>query len=307
MTTNYLDDLIVFVRVVELKTFAAAAENYGMPPSAVSKQITRLEKNIGARLLNRTTHGLSLTEIGRAIYTHACNILQESKSIDSLIGGFQNEPSGLLRVTSPVAFGNAHVLPFIPEFQERHPKVLISLELNNQYVDVAENGVDLVLRIAHDLKQNLMARRLAQIRYALCASPAYLDTHGTPLALDELRQHKCLIYGRFRTHDTWYFLDGKQAKHDIKVTGSVVVNSTESLRLLALARQGITLLPLFSIADDIRSGKLKMVLPEFAPQGPFGDMLYAAYLPNPFLSPKVRAFIDFLVEKIGDTPYWDRP
>lgn len=307
MVKNYLDDLVVFVRVVELKTFASVAENLGVPPSIVSKQIARLEKNIGARLLNRTTHGVSPTEVGEAVYGRACNILAESKAIDSLICGFQSEPRGVLRVTSPVAFGNAHIVPFIPEFQKRHPKVCISLELINHYVDVAEEGVDLVIRIANDLKQNLMARPLAKIRYALCASPGYLKEHGTPAAPDDLAQHSCLIYGRRHAQDTWTFADAAGEKTRVKVAGRLVVNSTESLRTLALQGQGIALLPMFSVGDDIRNGDLRIILPALIPQGQFGGTLYAAYLPNPFLSPKVRAFIDFLLEKYGRDPYWNVP
>lgn len=307
MVTNYLDDLIVFVRVVELKAFAAVAENLGLPPSVISKQITRLEKNVGARLLNRTTHGVSLTEIGRAIYEHACNILLESKAIDGLISGFQRVPSGLLRVASPVAFGIEHIVPCIAEFQKRNPKVLLSLELSNQYIDLAEDGVDLVIRIADALSQNLRARPLAKIRYILCASPAYLNLHGTPDTLEDLQQQKCLIYGRHRVHDIWHFIDETQTKISVKVVGGIVVNSTEALRTLVLQDQGIALLPSFSVGKDIKKGNLRVILPQVVPQGQFGNMLYAAYLPNPFLSPKVRVFIDFLVERFGNEPYWDDP
>ena len=305
MVTNSLDDLIVFVRVVELKTFAAVAENLGLPPSVISKQITRLEKNVGARLLNRTTHGVSPTEIGRAIYAHGYNIFLESKAIDGLVSDFQSEPLGLLRVTSPVAFGNAHIVPLIAEFQKRNPKVLLSLELNNQYIDVAEDGVDLVLRITNDLKQNLMARPLAKIRYVLCASPNYLNAHRALDTPEDLRKHKCLIYGRCRAHDMWHFIDEAGTKISVKVMGGIVANSTEALRTLALQDQGIALLPLFSVGEDIKKGNLRAMLPTVIPQGQFGNMLYAAYLPNPFLPPKVRVFIDFLVERFGDEPYWD--
>lgn len=306
MVTNYLDDLIVFVRVVELKTFSAVAENLGVLSSVISKQIARLEKNVGARLLNRTTHGVSPTEIGRAIYDRGCNILLESKAIDGLVNDFQREPSGLLRVTSPVAFGNAHIVPFIAEFQKRNPKVLLSLDLNNEYVDVAEDGVDLVIRIANDLKQNLMVRPLAKVRYVLCASSGYLNAHGMPDTLEDLHSHKCLIYGRCRAHDMWHFIDEAGTKTSMKVVGEIVVNSTEALKILTLQGQGIALLPSYIVGEDIKKGNLRTILPKMVPQGRFGNMLYAAYLPNPFLSPKVRVFIDFLVERFGNEPYWDR-
>lgn len=164
MVTNSLDDLRVFVRVVELRSFAAVAEILGMPGSAVSKQIKRLEKKIGARLLNRTTHGVSPTEVGRAIFDHAYNILTEAKAINGVVSGFQSEPFGLLHVAAPVAFANDHIIPLIPEFQQRYPDARLSLDLSNQYADVAENGIDLVIRIANDLKPNLMARPLAAVR-----------------------------------------------------------------------------------------------------------------------------------------------
>ncbi len=218
---------------------------------------------------------------------------------------FQSEPLGLLRVTSPVAFGNAHIVPLIAEFQKRNPKVLLSLELNNQYIDVAEDGVDLVLRITNDLKQNLMARPLAKIRYVLCASPNYLNAHRALDTPEDLRKHKCLIYGRCRAHDMWHFIDEAGTKISVKVMGGIVANSTEALRTLALQDQGIALLPLFSVGEDIKKGNLRAMLPTVIPQGQFGNMLYAAYLPNPFLPPKVRVFIDFLVERFGDEPYWD--
>ncbi|WP_194722423.1 LysR family transcriptional regulator [Noviherbaspirillum malthae] len=299
MATNSLDDLMVFVRVVELRSFAAVGESLGMPGSAISKQIKRLEKNIGARLLNRTTHGVSPTEVGRAIFDHAYNILLEAKSIDGVVSGFQNEPLGLLHVAAPVAFGNDHIVPLLPEFQLRYPDVRISLDLSNQYVDVAENGIDLVIRIANDLKPNLMARPLAAVRYLLCASPAYLGANGKPRSPADLQQHRCLIYGRLRTQDTWHFTDAAGDRLSVRVSGPVVVNSTQSLRQLALQDQGIALLPSFSVAADLNEGRLLQVLPEVEAQGQFGDTLYAAYLPNPFLSPKVRVFIDYLVEKFA--------
>ncbi|WP_192804865.1 LysR family transcriptional regulator [Noviherbaspirillum aerium] len=297
--TNSLDDLMVFVRVVELRSFTAVGETLGIPGSAISKQIKRLEKNVGARLLNRTTHGVSPTEVGRAIFDHAYNIMMESKAIDSLVSGFKNEPVGLLHVAAPVAFGNDHIIPLIPEFQRRYPEVRISLDLSNQYVDVAENGIDLVIRIANDLKPNLMARPLASVRYVPCASPAYLARNGVPQSPADLQQHQCLIYGRLRTQDTWHFIDTAGDRTGIRVSGPVVVNSTQSLRLLALQDQGITLLPSFSVAADLNEGRLRRVLPAVEFQGQFGDTLYAAYLPNPFLSPKVRVFIDYLVEKFA--------
>lgn len=300
MVTNSLDDLMVFVRVVELRSFAAVAETLGMPGSAVSKQIKRLEKKIGARLLNRTTHGVSPTEVGRAIFDHAYNILTEAKAIDGVVSGFQSEPFGLLHVAAPVAFANDHIIPLIPEFQQRYPDVRLSLDLSNQYADVAENGIDLVIRIANDLKPNLMARPLAAVRYLLCASPAYLARNGLPRCPAELQQHRCLIYGRARTHDTWHFIDAGGDRVSVRVSGSVVVNSTQSLRLLALQDQGIALLPSFSVSDDLSAGRLLQVLPEMDAQGQFGNTLYAAYLPNPFLSLKVRVFIDYLVEKFGN-------
>ena len=300
----YLDDLAVFAKVVERKSFSAAAREFETTKSAISKQVGRLERQLGAKLLNRSTRRLSLTEIGALVHEHSTRIGEEVQQIESLVAGLQSKPKGILRLTTSVAFGNLHLVGWLPEFTKRHPEVEVQVHLNDRSVDLVEEGFDVAVRLTSAPPEHAVARRLAPIRYAVCASPAYLRKAGTPKTLEALGAFNCLRFDQSDSASHWRFVKaGAQLK--VKVTGNLTANTSEALRVAALEGGGLAVLPTYAVSDDLHSGKLRRVLTSYEVLGNFGDAIYAVYLPNRFLAPKVRAFVDFLIEKLGDEPYWE--
>jgi DNA-binding transcriptional LysR family regulator len=301
-STKYIAELLIFVKVVESKSFSKAAITLGMSKASVSKQISRLELGLRTKLINRTTRSMSLTETGLAVYEHSVRMAEVINDVDQVVSGLQSEPRGTLKISSSVAFGNMHLINLIPEFLKIYPKIKVELGLNDRYVDIAEEGFDLCVRLAKNPGDNLVARKISKINYVLCASKEYLSNNATPCSPLDLRNHNCITLGYMQPQKTWEFNNNVK----IPISGNLVVNSSESLRTAAIEGLGIALLASFAVGADIKSGTLQQILPNDEVTGPFGDYIYAVYLPNRFLSPKVRVFIDFLVEKYAPTAPWDQ-
>lgn len=297
-----LAGMAIFARVVEERSFSAAARRLGLSKSMVSKEVTRLEQALGARLLNRTTRKLSLTEIGAAFYEPCARILQEAQEAELLVGRLHAEPRGVLRLTAPVAFGTLHVAPALPEFLAQYPDVRIDLTIGDRQVDLADEGLDLAIRIARALPDNLVARRLAPINRVVCAAPAYFERHGMPRRPQDLARHNCLVYTHANPDSQWRFRSGK-GEDVVPVKGNLTLNDDEALWQATLGGLGIALLPTFIVGKDLQAGRLQAVLTEHVPTE---RNLHALYLPNRHLSTKVRVFIDFLVARFSPEPYWDR-
>lgn len=303
-----LAGMAIFARVAEAKSFSAAARRLGVSKSAVSKQVAQLERSLKARLLNRTTRRLSLTEVGAAFYEHCARMLAEAEAAELAVSRLYAEPRGVLRVTSPAAFGHLHVAPAIPDFIARHPDVSVQIVMNDRTVDLAEEGFDVAVRLTRDKAPNVVARTLAPVRWAVCAAPAYLKKHGVPRAPRDLARHNCLFYSFLEASSEWRFSqagDGAGVE-TVQVAGNFTVNNSEALRQAVLKGLGIALLPTFSVGADLRAKRLRPVLADYRAQGTLGDEIYAMYLPTRYLSPKVRAFVDFLAARFGPEPYWDR-
>lgn len=299
-----LAEMAVFAKVVEAKGFSAAARSLGISKSAVSKQVTKLEQALGARLLNRTTRHLSLTEIGAAVYEHCARIVAESEETFLAAGRLSLEPAGSIKLSTSVAFGKLHIAPAIAEFLRKYPKISVQLVLTDHLVDLAEEGFDLVIRLTDKPGPNLVVRKIAPLHYAVCGSPAYFKQAGLPRTPQDLTQHNCLFYAYQSFQDRWSF-KGPDGPIAIRIRGNFQVNSSEAIREALLAGMGVGLVPTFTAGQDLKSGALQAVLPEYRPLGGFGSSIYAAYLPNRNLAPKVRALVDFLVERFGPKPYWD--
>lgn len=302
---EHLPYLVTFARVVQSGSFVAGAERLSLSPSVASKHISKLEKKLGARLLNRSTRKLSLTEAGTAYYEHAARILEELDQSEHAVQRLQAEPSGRLKVSVLNSFCDAVLSAWMPEYLQRYPKVQPELMCSERMVDLTEEGYDLALRVTRTPPPNVVARKLAQVQFQVCASPAYLERHGSPSSPDELIRHRCLGYPATLTPDgAWRFVH--QGREIVAPIRSVCeVSSVATLRRLALAGEGLALLPTYSMGDELRSGQLCLPMPQF--RGFTETILYAVYLPNRFGSPKLRSFVDFLVEKIGDVPPWDLP
>ena len=301
-----LTGMAVFAKVAEARSFSGAARRLGISKSAASKQVAQLERYLKARLINRTTRRLSLTEVGAAFYEHCARMLAEAEAAELAVSRLYAEPRGTLRITSPAAFGHLHIAPAIPDFIARHPDVTVQIVMNDRAVDLAEEGFDVAVRMTRDQAPNVVARTLAPVRWAVCASPDYLKRHGMPRAPQELARHNCLFYSFMETASEWRFTSGAEVAA-VEVRGNFTVNNSEALRQAVLRGLGIAMLPTFTVGQDLREKRLRPLLPGYRAHGTFGTEVCAVYLPNRYLSPKVRAFVDFFVERFGPEPYWDNP
>jgi DNA-binding transcriptional LysR family regulator len=296
-----IDAMRAFVTVVSEGAFTRAAERLDISPQLVSKYVSQLEQHLGVRLLNRTTRRIHLTEAGTSYHQRAQQILHDIDDMESQIGDLQTEARGLLRISAPVSFAIRHMAPLLREFQKAHPGVGIDLQLNDRKVDVVEEGFDVVLRIGHLKSSSLIAKRIAPIRMAVCASPAYLKQNGTPQHLEDLQGHRYLRYSYIELDNSqplhrWLQNNGQNDSNGMTSNnGDVLVES-------AIAGAGIALQPTFISGPAIKEGKLQVILQEYEPE-PMG--LYAVYAHRQLLASKVRSFVDFIDGYFGDPPYWD--
>lgn len=296
-----LNQLAIYARVVEAGSFAEAARRLGTSRSVVSKAVAKLEKALDARLFNRTTRHLSLTEIGQVVAAHAGRVLEELDQLEQVIGSFNDEPRGILRVSASVAFGTLHVAPALADFLTAHPDLKMELTITDRLIDLAEDGYDMAIRVTAEPPLPLVARKLAPVRRRVCGTPAYFAKHGLPLTPADLVRHNCLDYTRSGEQGLWRF-NGPHGEIDVPVSGSLHVDDDEALSQAVLGGLGVALLPTFIVGEALQAGKLQAVLSEYIP---IERYVYALYLPTRHLPAKVRAFIDFLIARIGPDPYWD--
>jgi DNA-binding transcriptional LysR family regulator len=273
-----------------------------MSKSLVSKHVTQLEKSLGARLLNRTTRALSLTEAGAAFYAHCARIVEEMEEAKLAVSRLHSEPRGLLRISSSVAFGRLHIAPALAEFLQTYPEIKIDMVTTDRIVDLAEEGFDVVVRVVSEPAPNLVARTLAPVHRKMCATPEYFARHGLPRTPADLEHHNCLVYTYFTPHGPWR-LRGPDGDIAVRAPGNLRLNDDDVLAEAVLRGVGIALLPTFIVGKDIQGGRLQSVLSEYIP---IERHIYAVYLPTRHLSAKVRCFIDFLLQRFGPEPYWDR-
>lgn len=297
-----LNDMLLFARVVEARGFSEAARRMRSSKSRVSKAVARLEQSLGARLLNRSTRGLSTTEIGAAFYEHCARIAEEAAQAAELASRLQSEPRGTLRISAPVAFGRLHVAPALAEYLVRHAGLSVDLTVTDRLVDLVEEGHDVAIRIAREPSLHLVARELAPVRRVICATPAYFRHHGVPATPHELQAHNCLHRTPFGAQAEWR-LHGPQGEAAVRIKGSLRIDDDDTLAQAALSGLGIALLPTFIIGGDLQAGRLQAVLGDYVP---LERRVYAVHLPNRHLPAKVRAFVELLRERFGPVPYWDR-
>lgn len=290
-------DMALFARVVESRGFTAAARQLGMAKSAVSKRIDRLERGLGVRLLQRTTRALSVTEAGQAVYERAAQALALAEEARSRVADLAAAPRGTLRVTASVAFGKLCLVPLLADFLAACPEIRLQLVLLDRPVDLAEEGFDLAVRLTASPPEQAVAKALMPIDYVVCATPAYLAGRELTTPRD-LAGVNCLYYGLGDFGREWTFEQAGQ-RIGVKVAGPVVVNSSEAVRDLVLAGLGVGLVARYAVAEEIRLGKLQVLLADWRAIGPFGETAYAVWLPQPCLPPKVRVFVDFLAERLS--------
>ena len=291
-----------FVRVAETQSFSEGARRLGKSKSLISRQIAALEGELGVRLFQRTTRSITLTEAGRGFFERSVRILADVEEATLSVSRLQAAPRGCLRINAPMSFGFLHLAPALPEFLRRYPEIQVDMVMNDRVVDLIDEGFDVAVRIGRLTESSLIARRLAPVRIVVCASPAYLDRHGTPRTPDDLAQHQCLINSTIVPSNEWRFIRPGGKPWPLTVDGPLRANNGDALKAAVLAGLGLTMLPSFIVGEALRLGQLVAVLADFIPQD---VALNAVYPHSRLLSPKVRAFVDFMAHHFGPDPYWD--
>jgi DNA-binding transcriptional LysR family regulator len=290
-----------FAKVVELGSFAAAADRLAASTSAVSRQVAELEAHLEVRLLNRTTRRLSLTEAGQAFYERCVQLLADLEETEAAVRSEAVVPKGTLRITCGVTFGERHLAPAVAEFAGRHPQVAFDIDLSDRAVDLVEEGFDLAIRIGPVGQQALVARRIADTQLVCCAAPAYLASRPPLLTPDDLQQHACLAYTYAATASAWTFEARDGTRHTPRISFRHRANNGRMLAAMAVAGVGIALEPDFIVADEVRAGRLVRVLPDYQPPR---SPVSAVYPSRRHLSAKVRSFVDFLAERYAGAKAW---
>ncbi len=292
----------VFVEVVERGSFSAAAERLGVSGTAVSKSVAQLEAHLCARLLNRTTRRVSLTDAGRSYLERCRAILRDVEEAESAAAQVAVAPRGHLLVSAPSSFGAMYLGPALSDFLARFPGVTIDLSLSDRFVDVVQEGFDVAIRIAKLEDTSLVARLIAPCRRVCCATPAYLDSHGRPGSAAELAAHRCLLNSNSPRPGVWE-LDRAGKRESVEVSGPLSTDAGQVLHCAVLDGLGIALLPTFYVGPDLRAGRLEVVLPEYT----HPDIgIHALFASRRYLSAKTRSLVEFLVVRFAGVPVWDR-
>ncbi|MFT5760058.1 MAG: DNA-binding transcriptional LysR family regulator [Alteromonadaceae bacterium] len=276
-----------FVYVAENESFTQASKKLAISTAQVSRQVSALEKRLNIKLFYRTTRKVSLTEEGRVFYQHCRNVLDGLDTAERAITNLQSKPQGKIKLTVPVTYGEQYILPLVNDFIEVYPEVSVFAFLSNQQVNLIDEGYDLAIRLGKLSDSSMMAKKLGQRKNYVCASPAYLEKHGTPHTLSELEQHSCLL----GTLDYWHFRESGRIKN-IRVTGKLRYNSGIGLVDAALKGHGIVQLPDYYIKEHIANGTLVALLENYSEPD---EGIWALYPQNRNLSPKIRLLVDYLL------------
>ncbi|ALQ51950.1 LysR family transcriptional regulator [Nitrosomonas ureae] len=296
------ENMNAFVRVVETGSISGAADRMDVAKSVVSRRLKELEAHLGVELFHRTTRQMNLTDSGRAFYQQSVRILADILEAEHATSQFHGALKGNLKVAVPLSFGLMHLGPAISEFLQAHPEITFDLDFNDRQVDILTEGFDLAIRIASLPDSSLIARRLAPIQAIMCASPSYLARMGEPQSPEELIHHRCLAYNLISNFENWnlYNTDGQSIR--TKIAPHLKASNGEFLRDAAVAGSGIILMPTFIVYKEIERGALIPLLTQYT----FSQLsAYAIYPQTRHLSQRVRAFVDFLIQRFEGAPYWD--
>ncbi len=290
----------ILVRVVDSGSFSAAARHLGVAPSSVSRQINELEEDLGAILFARTTRKLNLTEAGQLYYERASSIINdvdEAKLALSQLGS----PSGILRVTVPSGMGRELVVSAVPAFLDEYPAIKIVLSMTDQMVDIVDAGIDVAIRVGRQQDSSFKARRIGESKRVVCASPEYLKKAGIPKTPADLEQHNCVTWRDHPGHNTWEFR-GPDGVSKVRVSGSFFAKSADALVAATVAGLGLSLLPDWNMGMELRQKQLCAVLKDYE-ASPAASPVYAVHAHQRHVPPKIRVFIDFLIEAFAKARY----
>ncbi|NVO16205.1 MAG: LysR family transcriptional regulator [Rhodoplanes sp.] len=294
----------VFARVAALGSLSAAGRALGMSQTMATKHLAALEARLGTKLLHRTTRRLTLTEAGRRYLESVERILAELEEADAAASIETVEVRGTLRLNVPFSFGIHEIAPLLPELSRRHPDLTVDLGLNDRFVDLIEEGWDMVVRIGRMQSSTMVARRLAPCRILVCAAPTYLASHGTPRTIADLGRHNCLDYTLAQSVGAGRWPFGRDGRHSVEVSGNLKANNGDALVVAAVAGQGIVYMPNFLVGREIRAGLLVPLTLDEEPVPMAG--VFAAYPADRRPPAKVRAMIDLLAELFSPVPPWER-
>ena len=296
-----LDEINAFIAVADARSFTQAARRLEVSSAQVSKLVARLENRLGARMLNRTTRDVSLTDTGRAFLERARVIIEDFQSLESSVRE-EDGPRGLLRISAPVTFGAAELTPALLAFAAAYPEVSLDVFSTDRMVNLVEDGFDVAVRIGQLVDSSLVARKLAAVRIVTCAGPDYLARTQTPQTPDDLASHEAIIDTNVADPAVWRFgVDGQP--RDVRVQGRLRFSGARACVAAACAGFGVARSPAFAAAEDLRSGRLKALLCDFEPEP---IHLHAVYPHARHLAPKVRAFVDFLARRYAGEPEWHK-
>ncbi|MBC9906357.1 LysR family transcriptional regulator [Achromobacter xylosoxidans] len=301
---DHLKHVLNFVRVADSGSFTAAAHRLDISTAAVSKSVSLLEAKLGVKLLNRTTRNLSLTDDGELLLQRCRHILLEVEAAEAEVTGASVSPRGKLRVHAPVGLGRKVIMPALLSLTARYPELSINADFSDRMPNLAEEGLDATIRIGVTTDSRVIAKTLSRLRYVTCASPAYLATHGAPATPDELERHNCLAYVQWQTgrYHEWDFQKGDE-RYTITPGGTLNVNHPEAILDAVVAGAGIARMASFIAESAVLDGRLKLVLTDWmAPGAP----VQLVYLPNRHLSPRIRAFVDAMVEALPPQLPWEQ-
>lgn len=288
-----LKEMAILVSVVDCGGFSAASRQLGITTSAVSRHVARLEKHMGARLLQRTTRSLSLTELGAQVYAGCVRMVASAREVQALAGSYSARPVGVIRVTAPIVFGQLWLAPRLPGFLALYPEVDVHLTLVDRTVDLVEEGEDLAIRIAREVAPGLVARPLVQMSYVLVATPAYLAQHGAPGAPADLASHRFVCLRHSEVGGSWSMQRGAETAQ-VTVPTRVTINNSAAVMAAVEAGGGIGLVSDFVAQAALAAGRLQQVLPDWQVGDPHRRTIHAVYVPGRHIALKIRALIDYL-------------
>jgi DNA-binding transcriptional LysR family regulator len=295
-----ISDLEIFARVARTGNMSAAGREMGLSPAVVSKRVSQLEDRLGARLFQRTTRHLTLTETGAGYFKRVVDILSLCEEAEDFVSRRNTKPRGVLKVTMPTSFSRLHIAPYLGAFLSRYPDIELDIHLTDDFIDIIRDGFDLAIRIGELEDSSLVARKIAPDTRVICASPAYLERHGTPTSLSDLDLHNCLSAG---AQDVWR-LEGPEGQCHVRTNGNIRSNSGELIREALRTGLGMGLRSTWDIGPELKSGELKAVLPDY--RGSSNVAIYAVYPCREFMPAKVNALIEFLADFYGPEPYWNK-
>ena len=305
MSTNQsislLQEMAIFVKVVETGSFSETARQLGNTPSAISRAISRLERALGTRLLQRTTRKLRLSESGTQVYAYCLEMVNAAQAVIDNCGKFNSEPHGTVRISVPKAVGHYLLHPHIPEFLERYPKVDVQMLLEDKLIDFIDDEIDLAIRITNQPSLGLKGRKLIEIDHVIVATAEYLEKHGMPQQPQDLKEHQCIYLGEQASDSKWKFQKENKTT-SVSVKGRYSANHTGIRLDAALKHMGIASLPYFVARHALETQALIQVLPDWYFKTYYSGDAWLLYPPTRYLAPKIEVFIHFLAEKLKLEP-----